>query len=558
MSNFDLSKLSSADKTKMNLLKLKQLQSMFLNKPTFKPSTSSTTIRTTLLDEQNNSNANTKALPGGTSTQALKTTKTASPSTERYNGIGRTDVDQKKLDAKDWPGMVERKQPAVATAVITDTDGSNYATNYATNFAVAMSSRPTGHKQEAEEEEEYSAESYEEEMEVEEEEADYESQEAAGWPYKELAKEPLGKPSWDLQRAQHAMMESIKAQQAEERQALERQAMERQALERKALEKQALERQAAQKQAAERQAYEKEAAERQAAERQAAERQAAERQAAERQAAERQAAERQAAERQAYEREAAEMHADEKKDEEKLAAAERLVLERKALEKQVVEMLALERPTSDRQTSERYDPDRLTTDSLASIEMNEKRTKQTKSSKFEAHKRPRPSYAPDSPATPPASDNGDAMVDPYHSSVAYGQPVKADNLYQTSFGHAVNRRRPPGGMSTTTEKTAVVVNGQAFLDMSGGTRMVADNLQPLRLTQEEEKEEVEASTEAVMMLERRGEEEDNQVEAVSTASATSSSNKPEDEFTTELCDKLRVPCRYCILYIGDGICLLKP
>ena len=346
MSNFDLSKLSSADKTKMNLLKLKQLQSMFLNKPTFKPSTSSTTIRTTLLDEQNNGNANTKALPGGTSTQALKTTKTASPSTERYNGIGRTDVDQKKLDAKDWPGMVERKQPAVATAVITDTDGSNYATN----FAVAMSSRPTGHKQEAEEEEEYSAESYEEEMEVEEEEADYESQEAAGWPYKELAKEPLGKPSWDLQRAQHAMMESIKAQQAEERQALERQAMERQALERKALEKQALERQAAQKQAAERQAYEKEAAERQAAERQAAERQAAERQAAERQAAERQAAERQAAERQAYEREAAEMHADEKKDEEKLAAAERLVLERKALEKQVVEMLALERPTSDRQT----------------------------------------------------------------------------------------------------------------------------------------------------------------------------------------------------------------
>ena len=71
-------------------------------------------------------------------------------------------------------------------------------------------------------------------------------------------------------------------------------------------------------------------------------------------------------------------------------------------------------------------------------------------------------------------------------------------------------------------------------------------------------EEVEASNEAVMMLERRGEEEDNQVEAVSTASATSSSNKPEDEFTTELCDKLRVPCRYCILYIGDGICLLKP
>jgi hypothetical protein len=553
MSNFDLSKLAAADKTKLNLLKLKQLQSMFQGTQTFKPAISSTTARTTITTPQDD---NSSKMSSEISGEVKKATKSRSPSTERYNGLSQKDMDKQLADR--WPGKVEKKKLEAAEDV-----------NAADNFWMKGLSGVLDDGKEALGQD--GEESYEE----------YEDDMPEGWPMGDLAREP----SWDLQRAQQAMMESIRAQQVErqsaerqaaekqaiakkeaEKQALERQAAERQAVERQAAERQAAER-AAERQAVERQAAERKAAERQAAERQAAERQAAERQAAERQAAERQASERQAAERQEFERQSAERQTAEKHTSER-QSLDKLTTEKKKLERKILALQALMKGASDRQAAEelaaletmlqqqikaaaKFSSEELAMEKLSeeNLPLNREgldrhaierfgseKSKHTKSNKStpKSQKSPRPSYT-DTSSGPSASTEDGLMIDPYHSRVAYGQPLAADP-YQTSFGRPASQL--PDQKSTTTEKVAVLVNGQSFLDMSGGTRIVGD---PLKLIQEDGKavKEEATSTEAVAE-ERLGEAEPEEAVASSTAS---SSRKAEDEFNAELCDKLRVPCR---------------
>jgi hypothetical protein len=550
INNFDLSKLSAADNAKLNLLKLKQLQSIFLgSKPTFKPVTASTknTKETDRIAEtaiikttKSGSNPSTERYNGIRDDLLEKTKKGNSPSTERYNGIGQRD-DWDKTPS--WPGKTDATMPQLPGEL------------------VAGSPRRTSAPQQSQEETDY--EEYSEEM--------YEEEEEGSWPSLELARDQVDKkdmmdkmekPSRALQQAQLGMMESIKAQQAAERQALLQQASERLALERlagerMALEKQASERLALEKQAAERLALEKLASERLALEKQAAERLALEKLASERIALEKQAAERLALERQASERLALER-----------LAAERLTIEKQTAERMALERLAKERPASgqaaektasgnlpsEKQTTERRISDRqqildhlASEAALASGDMKK------------AKKRPKASNAKPSTVALPSSD----VIDPYYHSVAFGRPPTASDPYQTGFHtREASGLRTTLSQSVTTEKSAVVVNGQAFLDMSEGTRHQGrpDQLLPLRRIQledtEEEEDKTEERSEAVGQIPKDSEVEvnrrtqlvdDPEVNIVEkenpSRSSSSSSKKPEEEFTTELCDKLRVPCR---------------
>jgi hypothetical protein len=276
---------------------------------------------------------------------------------------------------------------------------------------------------------------------------------------------------------------------------------------------------------------------------QAAERLAAEQQEVKRLAAERQAADSQAAEKRAAERMTAERTATKKLAADKLAL-ELLTSETPASERQILEKQLLDR------LAQGVDPEGLSAELVAKISERAK----IKKAPFETKKKPRPSSAVASPARPPSPAASDLLVDPYHSSVAYGQPLAA-HPYQTNFGGEA------APASTTTEKAAVVVNGQAFLDMSGGTRHVTDLPLPLRRVQLEEDAaqvnqavgpKLQQADQAVMEPDgsTRREDEDpeiNGVEAVTSAPMGGSAKKPEEEFTAELCEKLRVPCR-CVIY----------
>jgi hypothetical protein len=171
-------------------------------------------------------------------------------------------------------------------------------------------------------------------------------------------------------------------------------------------------------------------------------------------------------------------------------SSERLAKERpaseQAAEKTAPGNLLSEKQTSERRVSERQQIlDQLASEAaLASDDMKQ-------SSK--AKKRLKASNAKPNTVALPSSD----VIDPYYHSVAFGRPPTTSDPYQTGF-----HTREASGMRTTlsqpltTEKSAVVVNGQAFLDMSSGTRHQGrpDQLQPLRRIQLEDAEEEEDKT----------------------------------------------------------------